>query len=46
MDQKPHAGYSATATISRSAFGLGTKFPSALVGDQVKLSIDLEVVKQ
>ena len=46
MDQKPHAGYSATATISRSAFGVGTKFPSAIVGDQVKLNIDLEVVKQ
>ncbi len=46
MDHKPHAGYTATTTISRSAFGIGTKFPTALVGDQVQLSIDLEVIEQ
>jgi polyisoprenoid-binding protein YceI len=46
MDHKPHAGFSATTTLSRSAFGIGTKFPAAIVGDTVKLAIDLEVVKQ
>jgi polyisoprenoid-binding protein YceI len=46
MDQKQHAGFSATTTISRSAFGIGSKFPSAMVGDEVKLSIDLDVAKQ
>jgi polyisoprenoid-binding protein YceI len=46
MDHKPHSGFSATTTISRSAFGIGTKFPASIVGDEVKLSIDLEVVKQ
>jgi len=46
MDDKPHAGFSATTTISRSAFGIGTKFPAAMVGDEVKLEIDLDVVKQ
>jgi polyisoprenoid-binding protein YceI len=46
MDHKPHAGFSATTTISRTSFGIGTKFPSAIVGDDVKLTIDLEVVKQ
>ena len=46
MDHKPHAGFSATTTISRSAFGIGTKFPAAMVGDEVKLEIDLDVVKQ
>jgi len=46
MDHKPHAGYSATTTINRTAFGIGTSFPDAAVGDQVKLDIELEVVKQ
>jgi polyisoprenoid-binding protein YceI len=46
MDHKPHSGFSATATLSRSAFGIGTKYPPAIVGDEVKLTIDLEVVKQ
>ena len=46
MDHKQHAGFSATATISRSAFGLGSKFPAAMVGDEVKLTIELDVAKQ
>jgi polyisoprenoid-binding protein YceI len=46
QDHKPHAGFSATTTISRTAFGIGAKFPSAIVGDEVKLTIELEVVKQ
>lgn len=46
MDQKLHAGFSATAAIDRRDFGIGTSFPSGIVGDQVKLSIDLEIIKQ
>jgi len=46
MDHKPHTGFSATTTISRTAFGIGAKFPAAVVGDDVKLTIELEVVKQ
>jgi len=46
MDKKQHSGFSATTTISRTAFGIGTKFPAAMVGDEVKLSIDLDVAKQ
>lgn len=46
MDHKPHAGFSASTTISRSAFGIGPKFPAAAVGDEVKLTIELDVVKQ
>ena len=33
-------------TISRAAYGIGTKFPAALVGDEVKLTIELEIIKQ
>jgi polyisoprenoid-binding protein YceI len=46
MDHKLHSGFSATTTISRMAFGIGTAFPTALVGDEVKLTIELEIVKQ
>jgi len=45
-DHKPHCGFSATTTISRTAFGIGSKYPAAIVGDEVKLTIDLDVVKQ
>jgi polyisoprenoid-binding protein YceI len=41
-----HSGFSATTTIDRTAFGIGPKFPAALVGDEVTLEIDLEVIKQ
>jgi len=46
MDHKPHAGFSATTTVKRSDFGIGGKFPSAAIGDDVKLNIELEIVKQ
>ena len=46
MDHKPHAGFSATTTLSRTAFGIGTKYPSAILGDDVQLSIELDVAKQ
>ena len=46
MDHKPHAGFSATTTLKRSDFDIGGKFPAAVVGEEVKLDIELEVVKQ
>ena len=45
-DKKPHSGFSATTTISRKDFGIGGKFPTAVVGDEVKLTIDLDAAKQ
>lgn len=46
MDHKLHAGFSAATTLSRAAFGIASGYPTNIVGDQVKLTIDLEVVKQ
>jgi polyisoprenoid-binding protein YceI len=46
MDHKKHAGFSATTTIKRTDFGIGAKYPSAIISDEVKLNIELEVVKQ
>jgi len=45
MDKKPHAGFSASTTIKRTDFGIGN-FPVAVVGDEVKITIDLDVAKQ
>lgn len=46
MDHKPHSGFSGTTTISRKAFGIGPKYPAAIVGDDAKLTIDLDMAKQ
>jgi polyisoprenoid-binding protein YceI len=46
MDHKTHSGFSATTTVSRTAFGIGSSFPAVVVGDEVKLTIELEIVKQ
>ena len=46
MDHKPHAGFSATTTISRTAFGVAAKYPPVMIGDDVKLTIELDVAKQ
>ncbi len=46
MDKKPHVGFSGSTTIHRTDFGIGSKFPAAVVGDDVKLTVDLDVAKQ
>ena len=46
MDKKPHSGFSATTTINRKDFGVGPNYPDAVVSDAIKLTIDIEVVKQ
>ena len=46
MDKKPHSGFSATTTINRKDFGIGPNAPTAMVGDEIRLTIELEVVKQ
>lgn len=46
MDHKQHSGFSATTTVKRTDFGIATKFPATIVGDEVKLTIDLDLAKQ
>lgn len=41
-----HCGFSATATISRTDFGIAPRTPAAAVGDEVKLTIEVDVIKQ
>lgn len=46
MDHKQHSGFNATATIRRKDFNIGSTFPEAIVGDEVKLTIEVEAVQQ
>ena len=46
MDKKPHEGFTAVTTISRMAFGIGAKMPPAMLGDDIALTIDLDLSKQ
>lgn len=46
MGNKQHMGFSGTATISRTAFGIGAKVPDAMIGDQIKLILEVDAVKQ
>ena len=46
MDKKPHKGFSATTTLHRLDFGVGTGMPTGVVGDEIKLTIDLDIAKQ
>jgi len=41
-----HCGFSATTTISRMDFGIAPKTPAAMVGDEVKLTIEVDAIKQ
>jgi polyisoprenoid-binding protein YceI len=45
MDKKPHTGFSATAAIHRTDFGIGAA-PDSIVSDEVKITIDLDFAKQ
>ena len=45
-DGKPRSSFLATATIDRTAFNIGNNYPAAIVGDEVKLQIDLKVIQQ
>ena len=46
MDKKQHLGFEATTTIHRLDFGVGPTFPDAVVSDEVKITIELDAVKQ
>ncbi|MDE3105990.1 MAG: polyisoprenoid-binding protein [Acidobacteriota bacterium] len=42
MGGKMVTGFSATGVISRSQFNFGSKFPSAMLSDEVKFTLDVE----
>jgi polyisoprenoid-binding protein YceI len=42
MTKKPLAGFKVTGTIDRSDFGIGSKFPSAMLSDDVDITVEAE----
>jgi polyisoprenoid-binding protein YceI len=46
QNKKTQMGFSATATIHREDFGIGAGMPAAMLGDDVKLTIELAFVQQ
>ncbi|MET0243119.1 MAG: YceI family protein [Flavitalea sp.] len=46
MSKKPTAGFQLTGSIKRTDFGIGAKFPSAMVSDEVRIKADGEFGKQ
>lgn len=46
MEGETVSGLSATTVIKRSDFNFGPKYPEAMVGDEVKITIDLEMQKK
>ncbi|HLI04330.1 MAG TPA: YceI family protein [Terracidiphilus sp.] len=46
MGNKLHTGYSATAAIDRTAFDIGTKYPNAMLSNQIELTIEVDAIKQ
>lgn len=45
MSKKPTAGFKVSGTIKRSDFGFGTKYPAAMLSDEVTLNANTEFVK-
>lgn len=46
MNKKQTYGYQVTGSIKRSAFGIGSKFPEAIISDNVKIKGDFELVAE
>jgi len=46
QSKAPTAGFQVTGTIKRSDFDLGSKFPVAMISDEVTIKADGEFVKQ
>jgi Uncharacterized conserved protein len=45
-DGKVRGGFSATGKLKRTDFNFGSKFANAMIGDDVKFTIDVEIDKQ
>jgi len=45
MSKKATAGFKVSGTIKRSDFGFGTKYPAAMLSEEVTLNANTEFVK-
>jgi len=41
---RTHIGYTATGTLDRTLWGVGTSYPPAIVGNEVTITIELEAI--
>jgi polyisoprenoid-binding protein YceI len=46
MDKKTHVGFEATTTLNRLDFGLGPSFPDTVISNDVKVTIEVDAIKQ
>jgi polyisoprenoid-binding protein YceI len=46
MGQNLRRGLSATTTVNRKDFGVGANVPNAMVGEQIKIDLDVEVTQK
>lgn len=46
QDGKTRSGFSANGTLKRSDFNFAPKYPSAIIGNEIKFTIDVELDKQ
>lgn len=46
MGQNVRRGLSATTSVNRKDFGVGANAPSAMVGEQIKIDLDVEVTQK
>lgn len=45
-DGKTRSGFSASGTLKRSDFSFAPKYPAAIIGNEIKFTIDVELDKQ
>ena len=45
VDGRRHAGFEASGEIRRTAFGIAPEIPAAMLGDLVKVELDLQLVE-
>ena len=45
VDGTRHAGFEAVADLSRKEFGIGVDIPGAVVGDVVKIELDVQLIE-
>lgn len=43
---RTHIGYTATGTIDRTLWGVGTSYPPAIVGNDIAITIELEALEK
>ena len=46
MGPNQRRGLSATTSVNRKDFGVGTKTPAAMIGEEIKIDLDVELTQK